>query len=409
MRALALLLALAAATGFAAELAPEPWALPQSASAAQPGLVEDARGGLLLSWVERQTEGHALRYARFGGDAWSPAATALSGPDWFVNWADTPGMLAFADGGLAAFSLVKNGPGTYAYDVRLAFANANGNWGDTFAVHEDGTQTEHGFVSLWREGADALGIAWLDGRNTSGGGHDGHAHGSQHGAMSFRAAVLGRDGDKRAEHELDARTCDCCTTASAAVGGERWLAYRGRDEDEIRDIRIARRDANGRWLAPVTAHADRWYMPACPVNGPSLAASEAGTYLAWFTAADRPRVRLARLDATGRAEGVPLELAEADALGRVALAADADTVWLAWLTEDRRAARLWLACFDPALHERGRSLVAELPRGRGGGLPRLALRKGIAHLVATDVENGKPQLRGWTAACPAPAGTPPPA
>lgn len=409
MRHLVLLLALAGPTGFTAELAISSWNLPEIGSAAQPGLVDDARGGLLLSWVERQSGGHALRYARFAGDAWSAPDTALSGADWFVNWADTPGMLAFSDGGLAAFTLAKSGPGTYAYDVRLAFADGAGNWGESFAVHDDGTQTEHGFVSLWREGEDALGIAWLDGRNTGGGGHDGHAHGSPHGAMSFRAAVLGRDGGKRAEHELDARTCDCCTTASAAVGKERWLAYRGRDEAEIRDIRIARRDAQGRWLAPVTAHDDRWYMPACPVNGPSLASSQAGVFLAWFTAPDRPRVRLARLDASGRAEGPPLELAEADALGRVALAADADTVWLAWFTEDRQAARLWLACFDPALVERGRAQVAELPRGRAGGLPRLALLQGRAHLVATDVEQGQPRLRGWTAGCPAPAGTSPPA
>ena len=51
----------------------------------------------------------------------------------------------------------------------------------------DGTRTEHGFVSLWAQGDGALGLAWLDGRNTGGGGHD--AHDAAAGAMTLRAAV----------------------------------------------------------------------------------------------------------------------------------------------------------------------------------------------------------------------------
>jgi len=396
------LLALALACPGAAASLPviQPWTLPETGSGAQPGLVDDARGGLLLSWVERHASGHRLRFSRWTGDAWSGAATALAGEQWFVNWADTPGMLGFADDGLAAFTLVKSGPGTYAYDVQLAFADPQGSWDEAFVVHDDGTRTEHGFVSLWREGSDAVGIAWLDGRHTDGGGHDhgGHAHGSG-GAMSLRAAVIGRDGRKRAEREIDASTCDCCPTASAAVGAERWLAYRGRADGEIRDILVARRDASGGWLSPVVAHADSWFMPACPVNGPSLAANANAAYLAWYTAPDRPRVRLARLDAEGRAASPPLEIEQDTAQGRVALAADDDRVWLAWVSEDRDGASLWLACFDAGLAERGRRQVSALSRGRATGLPRLVLREGEAHVVMTDIVDGIPRLRGWRASC----------
>jgi len=53
----------------------------------------------------------------------------------------------------------------YAYDVRLAFFQRSRTHLDRLdhAAH-DGTQTEHGFASLFRCPARALGLAWLDGR-----------------------------------------------------------------------------------------------------------------------------------------------------------------------------------------------------------------------------------------------------
>jgi len=37
-------------------------------------------------------------------------------------------------------------------------------WEQITRVNADGKAAEHGFASLWPDGADALGIAWLDGR-----------------------------------------------------------------------------------------------------------------------------------------------------------------------------------------------------------------------------------------------------
>lgn len=392
-------LALLAGSGAGAAIVVEPWPLPVETGAAQPGLVDDAGGGWLLSWIEPIAHGHRLRYARWSAPGWSSAATAMQGSGWFVNWADVPAMLAFPDGGLAAFMLVRNGTGPYAYDVQLALGDAQGRWREPRAVHDDRTATEHGFASLWREGDDTLGIAWLDGRQTSGGGHA-PLHGSgDAGAMSLRAAMFGRDGDKQMEWPLDARTCDCCGTAVARSSSGLWLAYRGRDVDEVRDIRVAHRANDGHWQPAVVAHADRWVMRACPVNGPALAASGARVYLAWHTAPDRPRVRLARLGSDGRARTAPLEIAQDSVTGRVALAAEGEQVWLAWFDEADAQARLWLACLDPDLHELSRAVVALLPRGRGSGFPRLQARDGRAYLVATDVVAGAPRLRGWTASC----------
>ncbi len=387
-------------TGPASAIDLQPWSMPVDTAAAQPGLQPDPGGSLLLSWVERDGKRNELRYARWHAGAWTSPRQAMTGEDWFVNWADTPSVLPFADGGLAAFTLVKNGPGTYAYDVSLALSADGQQWSEAFTVHSDGSQTEHGFASMWREDESALGIAWLDGRNTGGGSHDHGGHGGG-GAMTLRAALVGREGNVRKDQELDASTCDCCTTAVAHTANATWLAYRGRTADEIRDILVVRRSPDGTWHAPRVAFEDAWVMPACPVNGPSLASHDERVYLAWYTAPDRPRVRLAQLDEGGRAMAAPVEIGQDDVMGRVALAADADTVWLAWMSEDRSSAKLWLACFDPQLSERSRRVVAELPRGRGTGLPRLAISEGRAHLVVTDIVQGKPQLRGWQADCEA--------
>jgi len=72
------------------------------------------------------------------------------------------------------------------------------------------------------------------------------------------------------------------------------LVYRDRTANEIRDIYATRFDGKT-WSKPARVHADDWTMPACPVNGPSVAAREKDVVVAWYTAAgDMPTVKLAR-------------------------------------------------------------------------------------------------------------------
>jgi hypothetical protein len=373
------------------------WKLPVPGKAAQPDLVVAADGQLLLSWVEAGSGStHALVFASFDGSAWSEPQEIARGDDWFVNWADTPHLMATEDGALWSHWLRQSAKAAYAYDVVLSRSDDGGKtWSPPLTVNDDGTPTEHGFVSLWPQSRDSLGIAWLDGRNTAGEGHGGHEeHGG--GAMTLRVANFDASLRKSAETELDPRTCDCCQTDAAMTSKGPLLVYRDRDGDEIRDIVTTRFD-HGAWTLPRKVHDDRWKMPACPVNGPAIAASGAQAWVAWYTAAgDVPEVRVARSQDDGDSFAAPVGLDSGlQVQGRVGVAADGASVWVNWTREQADGQSLWLAHYDSGLSkELQRIEVAKLQgRGRATGFPQMAVRADVVYLVWTDVIDGKPALR----------------
>lgn len=377
------------------------WALPATLpGSASPGLAVAPDGRLLLSWTNSQPgRRHILQFSSYSTDLqrWTHGMSTIAiGHSMFVNWADVPHMAATPDGALWAHWLQKNGDAPYAYDVVLSRSRDGGaNWSEPVRPHDDGTQTEHGFVSMWAQGANTLGIAWLDGRNTGGGGHDGH-HATQ-GAMTLRAAVF--DGALQAtqETELDARVCDCCQTAVAQTDQGALLVYRGRTEGEVRDI-LATRFNGIAWSAPQPVHADGWEMPACPVNGPDVAAHGDAVVVGWYTeAGGEPEVRLAYSSDAGGSFAAPVTLdGGAPVLGRIAVALDQQQAWALWLREEGEVQSLWLSRRSPDLAtEYERIEVAKVQgRGRATGFPQLAVRGGSAYIAWTDVGDGLPNLKG---------------
>ncbi len=121
--------------------------------------------------------------------------------------------------------------------------------------------------------------------------------------MTLRSALIGLDGLKVGKDtELDARTCDCCQTDSARTREGLVVVYRDRSETGVRDIALVRQTPTG-WSEPVQVARDGWLIDACPVNGPAVDARGDTVVVAWFTAADKPRVRLAF--SAGRRAHVP--------------------------------------------------------------------------------------------------------
>jgi hypothetical protein len=295
-----------------------------------PHLAAAPDGTLVMSWLQPGGDGgHDLRFATWQGSGWSAAGTVAAGGDWFVNWADFPSVVPGADGLRIAHWLQQRPEHVYSYDVRIAVSRDAGlTWSPPLTPHDDGTPTEHGFVTLLPQEEGFLAI-WLDGRHTAG-SHD-HGHGDG-GAMTLRSVGIDAAGQRSgAGLELDARVCDCCQTDAATTREGVVVVYRDRSPEEIRDVAVVRRTTSG-WSAPQPVHQDGWHMPACPVNGPAIDAQGSEVAVAWFTAPDRPRVRLAFSSDAGRSFSAPVEVAAGRVAGRV------DVV----LLEDGRAAVSWL-------------------------------------------------------------------
>ena len=390
-----------------------PWALDAGIGSAQPDLIVAPDGRLLLTWISSEVGRRpALLFASYDGTRWQQASrTVAVGTGLFANWADTPHLAATPDGAFWVHWLQKSPDASDAYDILLSRSRSNGkSWSAPIMVNDDGTASEHGFVSLWAQSADTLGAAWLDGRDTideSGAGKhdadrkaDGRAHGGHPGhmgAMMLRAASFDGNFRRIQESQLDAMTCDCCQTDVAMTAKGALLVYRGRTPQEIRDILTTRFDGQA-WTTPQRVHADNWMMPACPVNGPGIAARGNDVVVAWYTVVgDVPTLRAARSSDAGDRFAAPVVIDRGDAVqGRVDVAFDGAQAWVLWLREDANGQSLWLARYDASLaKERQRIEVARLQgRGRGTGFPKLALRAGTAYMVWTDIVDGKPRLQG---------------
>lgn len=339
-----------------------------------PNLSAGADGRVLLSWIDRAGDGlHALRYAVLGSDGWSEPRLVAEGAGWFVNWADFPSVVALPDGSLAAHWLVKTGEAPFAYEVRIARSTDGSAWGAPVVPHRDGTQTEHGFVSLFPAEGGGLAAAWLDGRDTA--GRAGQSGGG--GAMTLRAAVLGTGGVIRDDALLDAQVCDCCQTSAAVTSEGPFVAYRDRSDREVRDIAVVRlRD--GRWGAPQGLAADGWQIDGCPVNGPAAAANGLGAAVAWFTAANgAARVKLAFSADAGGSFSVPVTVDDGQPLGRVdAVLLDDGSAVVSWV-ESTPAGRVLRARRVRPGGERGAAVdVAPPDDWLARSFPQMALDDG---------------------------------
>lgn len=362
------------------------------AQALTPHVVADsAKQRFLLSWQERLPEGCArLQVATLSkAGELGEAREVARGCDWFVNWADHPQVAIADNGGWWAFWLQKEGAGTYHYGIRVVHSQDEGaSWSAPITPHDDGTLSEHGFVSMAPDGADRMRLIWLDGRHAAASHADGSvlhdAHGDHETGMSLRAAVLDARGAIREDVELDARTCSCCWTALLRrPDGGHLAAWRDRSDHEIRDIALATRERSG-WQVTGLVHADNWKIHACPVNGPALAQQGERVFAAWSTMPNANDMAV-RLHVLGT-EATPLRVEQGPAvLGRVDAEAFDGGVLLSWLGAGAPGESvLRLGLFDAELGERQRIDVAALPAGRGIGVPRLAALAQTAVLAWTE-------------------------
>jgi hypothetical protein len=355
-----------------------PLALEALPGSAQPRLAVSPGGQVIASWLEIAGDAGATRLRVASLDrrhrAWSSPRTVAEGRDWFVNWADVPSVVPLTDTLWSAHWLVRSHAAhRYAYDVRMALSRDAGHtWSPAFSPHDDGTPTEHGFVSItpWPGDNSSAAVLWLDGRGMQVG-----AHGpGDHGNMALRSARVMGDQRVTNAHVIDDRVCECCPTSAVRVGETLLVAYRNRSDAEIRDIHVARL-VDGRWEPGRAVAADGWHITACPVNGPALAAQGKDVVLAWFTAAgDRPRVRVALSADAGGTWRPAVDVGGASPLGRVGAAMLGDgSAAVSWIEAEGQGATIRLrrvTADGPGVNS---LVVARVGQSRVSGYPRVAV------------------------------------
>jgi hypothetical protein len=402
---------------------------PASNGGDHPQLTASARG-VLLSWIERRGTSTTLKFAERTGTGWTETRTVASGDEWSVSAIDAPSVLRLADGTLAAQWLQRSGSGMHANDVRLSYSKDGRTWASSFTPYREGTQSERLFASLFQMPGAGLGLIWLEGRTmapgtgiveTSGpkhpaGGDHAHQQASGHkehegrggrgamsvgGAMSVRFASFDTTWKQIAEMPIDARVCECCSTAAAVSSEGVLAAYRDRSTEEVRDISVSR-FAQGRWSEPATVHADNWRIAMCPINGPSLSANGRSVAIAWYTVKQEQGQAYAAFSPDGgRSFGPPIRLDDGASLGRV----DVEVL------PDGSALATWIEFADGRSQFRARRVatdgargvpvtVAGLAGGRGGGAPRVARHGDELVFAWTEADSGTMRVRTAVARLP---------
>ena len=353
---------------------------PATGISSLPRLYTDNTGTQFMSWVEQDGDLSTLYYSKFENGVWSSKEVIASSNTWFVNWADFPSLIAVDGAPMAAHWLNKIPGNRYSYNVEVSTVS-EGNFSSPLVPHDDGTATEHGFVSMVPASDSTFYVVWLDGRNMSPG--HGH-HGDLSTAMTIRGALINSSGEILEESEIDNSTCECCNTALTKTDTGVVVAYRNRTETETRDIYTARY-SNGAWQSPVVVHDDNWEIAACPVNGPSLSSVKETVALAWFTGVnDNRMVKLAFSENNGETFNEPITVFPDNTLGRVDVEmADSQSAWVSVLTRSGEAAKLDIFRVSITGETLDSHTIEGINPARGTGFPQI-----------TSLENGL--LVAWT-------------
>jgi len=366
--------------------------LPAGAGSMAPNLATGPDGTVVLSWIEPADEGNVLRYSVFDAGAWSDARTVASGENWFVNWADFPSVVPISDSQWAAHWLVRREAGGYAYDIHAALSDDGGQtWSKTFLPHTDGTDTEHGFVTIFPD-QDGIGMVWLDGRKFVNEYDENDVAAS---GMTLRSAVFGKDGVAKKEVLVDDLICDCCQTDVAVTSRGPVAVYRDRTTEEIRDIYLTR-SVEGEWQAGKPVGVDNFEIPGCPVNGPVIQASGDDLAVAWFSGDnEQPKVQVAWSTDAGQTMTDPVRVADGNLYGHVGGAmlptGDMAVTWLGTAGDGRAALHLRRVSSSGASGPD--TVIAEAAGVAAFSVPQVMLVDESLLLAWTDTSGDESQIR----------------
>ena len=204
--------------------------------------------------------------------------------------------------------------------------------------------------------------------------------GARAGTASIEAAISDDRGETwSAAKRIAIDVCPCCRPRLAVGPGGVWfVAWRGVEDENVRDVFVARASADLESTgAPVRASADGWKIDGCPHCGASLVVVGDRLWIAWATGAGgEMRTYAASSPVADLAFGDRSEVgAGLRDVNHPELAVSGDRVWVAFQareTEERASFAPMKAWVAPVGDDGPEPAIAA-PRGQGSALyPALA-------------------------------------
>jgi hypothetical protein len=360
--------------------APPSWTLtvaeatgPAGANSSLPQLTSSDRG-VIASWIEQSGQSTStLKFAERTASGWSAPMTVSTGNNWFLSYADPPNIMRRSDGTLVANWQVSTNPELEGSDLTITYSTDDGKtWAKPFLPHHDGTKGQHAFPSFFELPGNGLGVVWVDARAQAANPEDLDA------SYSVRYAQFDSSWKRTGEGEIDAKTCECCSTSSAVTSDGVITAYRDRAEqgkNEIRDIAVSRFE-NGKFTAGAIVHPDNFETYSCPVNGPMVTARDKQAVVAWFTVKnDQGQAWAAFSNDAGRTWDMPIRLDDGGSLGRVDVELlDDGSAIASWVEFADKRGQFRLRRIEPSGMKSAAINVAGVEGSSSSGFPRVARR-----------------------------------
>ena len=327
-----------------------------------------------LSWIEHNNgQESQFFFAPWDGAGFEDKNLIAASETMFSNWADIPSVVEAENGDLYAHWLERISNKQYAYGVQIAVSKDRGNtWTPMGRLHDDESETEHGFVSLIRDNANVRAF-WLDGRMMA----------EPLGKMTLRTAIL--QGDQiKGERLLDSNVCTCCPTSAVQLTDGPMVVYRDRSMDEIRDFSFVSNLEQG-WSAPEKIADDHWLMPGCPVNGASIASSGDLVAISRFTVIKgKPQVIL-QIYTQGQSNvRKNLVLDKNAPIGRCSTVCSKDAIYTIWIGKEKKQTVLRMAEVSPDGKVRRQEILSSIDAVFSSGIPRSVLSGGHVWVSWTD-------------------------
>ena len=245
-----------------------------------PYVVADPQGGFYLLHVERlgKVSNLILRHSKDG--------VTFSAP---VRVNDVPGQAAVRNENPPKMIVGPQG------DIYVSWADEREKWKGNihFARSTDGGKSfspaltinsdaalppvGHAFQSMAIDQKGRIFIVWIDERRKTK---------EDRGAEIWMAVSDDRGRTFSADRQIISDVCECCRTILQTDQADNiYVAYRTvpREGKMLRDIVVARSADGGKTFTPTVVSQDGWEINGCPVVGPGMAISKAGTIsITWF-------------------------------------------------------------------------------------------------------------------------------